>query len=199
MNKNKLTITDLISTGVFTAVYFVLVTIATFLSAILFSGFSYVLLPAFAALISGSIYMLLVARTQKFGPITIMGIVMGIFFFISGHFILSFAANIIFGILADFIAKTGKYQNKKMILISYILFSYGLTGPVLPLWFMKDAYIANLEARGKDIEYINGIFQYINNGTFIICVITIFICALIGGIFGQKMMKKHFEKAGIIE
>lgn len=199
MNQNKLSISDLISTGVFTAVYFILVTVATFASSILFSGFSYVLLPAFAALISGSIYMLLVAKTQKFGPITIMGVVMGIFFFISGHFILSFAANIIFGILADLVAKAGKYQNKKMILLSYILFSYGLTGPVLPLWFMKDAYISNLEARGKDVEYINGIFQYINNGTFIVCVIAILICAFIGGLFGQRMMKKHFEKAGIVE
>ena len=96
-SNNKLTIPDLISIGVFTAIYFVLVTIATFASALLLPGVSNIFLPAIAALISGSVYMLLAAKLQKFGGITIMGLVMGLFFFVSGHFVLSFAANILFG------------------------------------------------------------------------------------------------------
>ena len=63
-----------------------------------------IVLPALAALISGSVYMLLAAKLQKFGGITIMGLVMGLFFFVSGHFVLSFAANIVCGLLADLIA-----------------------------------------------------------------------------------------------
>ena len=103
MNSNKLKVSDLISIGVYTAIYFILVTIATFASAML-PGLSNVFLPALAALISGTVYMLMVAKVQKFGAISIMGIVMGIFFFVSGHFILSFAANVVFGVLADFVA-----------------------------------------------------------------------------------------------
>ena len=141
-SNNKLTIPDLISIGVFTAIYFVLVTIATFASALLLPGVSNIFLPAIAALISGSVYMLLVAKLQKFGGITIMGLVMGLFFFVSGHFVLSFAANILFGVLADWVASLGKYHDRKLLFVSYILFSYGLTGPILPLWFMKDAYVA---------------------------------------------------------
>lgn len=102
-SNNKLTIPDLISIGVFTAIYFVLVTIATFASALLLPGVSNIFLPAIAALISGSVYMLLAAKLQKFGGITIMGLVMGLFFFVSGHFVLSFAANILFGVLADWV------------------------------------------------------------------------------------------------
>ena len=171
-SNNKLTIPDLISIGVFTAIYFVLVTIATFASALLLPGVSNVFLPAIAALISGSVYMLLAAKLQKFGGITIMGLVMGLFFFVSGHFVLSFAAN--------------------------ILFSYGLTGPILPLWFMKDAYVVALQARGKDAAYIDALFAPINTGTFIVCLVSILVCAVIGGLFGQKMIKKHFAKAGIV-
>ena len=77
-SNNKLTIPDLISIGVFTAIYFVLVTIATFASALLLPGVSNIFLPAIAALISGSVYMLLAAKLQKFGGITIMGLVMGL-------------------------------------------------------------------------------------------------------------------------
>lgn len=197
-NENRLDVPDFISIGIYTAIYFVLVTIATFSSGILFAGFAYVLLPALAALISGCVYMLMVAKVPKFGAITIMGIVMGLFFFASGHFILSFGANIVCGILADIICKIGKYKNKMLILLSYIVFSFGLTGPVLPLWFMKDAYVANLIERGKDTGYIDAMFASINMGTFGICCIAILICAIIGGIFGQRMMKKHFQKAGII-
>ena len=198
MNSNKLKVSDLISIGVYTAIYFILVTIATFASAML-PGLSNVFLPALAALISGTVYMLMVAKVQMFGAISIMGIVMGIFFFVSGHFILSFAANVVFGVLADFVASKGNYKSKKLIMVSYILFSYGLTGPILPLWFMKDAYMANLEARGKSAEYIANVFNYITTGSFFICIISILVCAIIGGIFGMKMVKKHFVKAGIVE
>lgn len=145
---NKLTVPDLISVGVFTALYFVLVTVATFTCALL-PGVGNIVLPALAALISGSVYMLLAAKLQKFGGITIMGLVMGLFFFVSGHFVLSFAANIVCGLLADLIAARGKFRSEKLLLVSYVVFSYGLTGPILPLWFMKDAYIANLTARAK--------------------------------------------------
>ena len=192
-SNNKLTIPDLISIGVFTAIYFMLVTIATFASALLLPGVSNIFLPAIAALISGSVYMLLAAKLQKFGGITIMGLVMGLFFFVSGHFVLSFAANILFGVLADWVASLGK-----LLFVSYILFSYGLTGPILPLWFMKDAYVAALQARGKDAAYIDALFAPINTGTFIVCLVSILVCAVIGGLFGQKMIKKHFAKAGIV-
>lgn len=195
---NKLTVPDLISTGVFTALYFVLVAVATFSSVVIFPGFNNVVLPAFCALISGSVYMLLVAKVQKFGAISIMGIVMGVFFMTSGHFIVSFAANIIMGIAADFVAKAGDYKSKNGILASYVIFSYGLFGPVLPMWFMKDAYVANLEARGKDASYVADLFANINQATFGIAVVATLICALIGGWFGQKMIKKHFVKAGIV-
>lgn len=128
MKENKLMIQDLISIGVFTAIYFVLVTIATFATS---------------------------------ASITIMGLVMSIFFFSSGHFILSFVTNIVFAIIADLIGYISKYKNKAMILLSYIVFSYGLMGPVLPIWFLKDQYVSNLVARGKDVVYIERLFEYI--------------------------------------
>ena len=194
---NKLTVPDLISVGVFTALYFVLVTVATFTCALL-PGVGNIVPPALAALISGSVYMLLAAKLQKFGGITIMGLVMGLFFFVSGHFVLSFAANIVCGLLADLIAARDKFRSKKLLLVSYVVFSYGLTGPILPLWFMKDAYIANLTARGKDAAYIDTLFAPINNGSFVAAMAAMLVCAVLGGLFGQRMMKKHFEKAGIV-
>lgn len=193
----RLTIPDFVSIGVFTALYFILVFIAVMVSGILIPGLSSIA-PAVAALIAGSVYMLLVARVQKFGAITIMGCVMGIFFFISGHFPLSFIPFVICSLIADLIGLAGHYKSKIGLLVSYVIFCYGDTGPSLPLYFMKDAYVANLRARGKSTHYINAIFTNINMTSFAITMVAILICAILGGIFGQWLMRKHFKKAGII-
>lgn len=193
-----LSIPDLITIGVFTAIYFALVAACTFVSAIIFAGFGSILLPALCALASGCVYMLLVSRLGKFGGITVMGLVMGLFFLVSGHFVLAFLANIICAAAADLIASMGRYRSRIGILVSYVVFSYGLTGPILPLWFMKDAYVASLEAKGKDAAYIDGVFAQVNTGSFWLAMAAILVCALIGGWFGQRMMRKHFAKAGII-
>lgn len=195
---NKLSIPDLISIGVYTAIYFVLVTIATFGSALILPGFSNVFLPGIAGLISGCVYMLMVSKVPHLGGITVMGTVMGLFLFVSGHFAVSLVIGIGCSVAADLIANAGHYKSKVGILVSYIVFSFGLTGPVIPLWMMKDAYIASLEAKGKDTAYIDNLFANINSTTFIICLAATLVLAIIGGLFGQRMMHKHFKKAGII-
>ena len=172
----KLEVSDLITIGVFAALYFVMVCIATLVSTLFTGGFGSIFLPAITALISGCVYMLLAARLGKFGGITVMGVIIGLFLFISGHFVLSFIASIVFPVAADLIARAGKYKSKALLLVSYV---------------------ASLQARGKDAAYIDGVFVNINTGTFFISMIAILVCAVLGGWFGQRMMKKHFIKAGI--
>lgn len=194
----KLSIPDLITIGVFTALYFVLVAIATFGSAILLPGVSNVLLPGIAALISGCVYMLLAAKVPHFGGITAMGTIVGLFLFVSGHFAVSLIIAVVCSVAADLIAKVGAYKSKKGLLLSYVVFSFGLTGPVLPLWLMRDAYVASLEARGKDAAYIDKVFANINSVTLWVCIGATIVLAVLGGLFGQRMLKKHFVKAGIV-
>ena len=188
---------DLITIGVFSALYFVMVAVATLVSTLFSGGFGSIFLPAVAALISGPVFMLLVARTRRFGAITVMGMVIGLFLFVSGHFLLSFVASVVFPLAADLIARAARYRAKAALLASYVVFSYGLTGPILPLWFMKGAYVASLEAKGKDAAYIDAVFAHINAGTFVASMAAILVCALVGGWFGQRMVRKHFAKAGI--
>lgn len=193
----RLTIPDFVTIGVSAALYFLLVFVAVMACGILLPGISNAS-PALAAILAGSVYMLMVARVQKFGAITIMGTVMGLFFLISGHFPLSFIPFIVCALVADLIGLAGHYRNRIGLLIGYIVFSYGNTGPTLPLYFMKNAYVASLQARGKSTDYINGVFANVNMTTFVISMIAIAVCGVIGGLFGQWMMRKHFVKAGIV-
>ena len=197
-NKNTLNVGDLISIGVYSAVYFIFLTIGTFTSAILVPAYGMILIPAFVALFSSVPYYLLALKLQKFGAITIMGFIMGIFYFVSGHFPLSFVPALILSIVADGIAYTGKYKSKILLVISYVIFGFINAGPILPLYFLKNAYIENLVARGKDSTYIDKLFSQISVTTFFIFLIATVVAGLISSIFALKMMKKHFEKAGVI-
>ena len=82
-------------------------------------------------------------------------------------------------------------------MLSYVLVSFGCTGPILPLWMMKDAYIASLERKGKDAAYIDALFGAVNGTTFVVAMVAIVIGALVGGLFGMRLMRRHFLKAAV--
>src|SRR5699024_10613406 len=79
--KKKIQIKDLVAIGVYTALYFIMVAISALLVVFIIPGYSYVFIPVVSALLSGTIFMLLVAKVPRFGAITIMGCVVGFFFF----------------------------------------------------------------------------------------------------------------------
>lgn len=190
---------DIITTGIYTALYFVFLCLGTLLSVLLAYSANMKYAPAFIALLAGTVYMLLIAKIKKFGCLILMSAVISVFFFMSGHFAFSFLPNLISGILADIIAKFGKYENKLYNLISYIVFSFGNLGPVIMMWVVRDAYIEHLVAIGKDTSYINEVMVNSDFSNVAWLSLTIIIGGLLGGLFGQYMLKKHFNKAGMVE
>lgn len=196
--KKSIQLKDLISIGVFTAMYFITVTISNLLVVFLIPGFSYAFIPVMSALLSGTIYMLMIARVAKFGAITIMGSIVGLFQFINGHFPGSLLIAVGFALIADMIAYGSKYKRKKGILGSYVVFSFSTIGPAIPLFLFPNMYVNQLIEQGRDAAYIENVFASISQNTFLILIVSIIVAAVIGGIFGQHMMKKHFVKAGII-
>ena len=190
---------DIITTGIYTALYFVFLCLGTLSSVFLAYSANMKYAPAFIALLAGTVYMLLIAKTKKFGCLILMSAVISVFFFMSGHFAFSFLPNLISGILADIIAKFGKYKNKLYNLISYIVFSFGNLGPVIMMWVVRDTYIEHLVAIGKDTSYINEVMVNSDFSNVAWLSLTIIIGGLLGGLFGQYMLKKHFNKAGMVE
>lgn len=197
-NNKKIQIKDLISVGIYTVLYFVVVAISALITVFILPGYSYVFIPVISALFAGTIFMLMVAKVPRFGSITIMGSIMGLFFLLMGRFPGALLISIFFALLADGIALFVKYKSKIGLLISYIVLSYSLIGPVLPMFIFPSLYIEQLLEQRRDAAYIEGAFANISLNTFMVLIFAILIAAIIGGIFGQRMMKKHFEKAGIV-
>src|SRR5690625_5661881 len=150
--RNSIQIKDLVSVGVYTALYFIMVAISALLVVFIIPGYSYVFLSVISALLSGTIFMLMVAKVPRFGAITIMGSIMGIFFFIMGRFPGALFICIGIALIADGIAYAVRYKSKKGLLLSYLIFSFSTIGPVVPM-FVLDRKSTRLNSSHVAISY----------------------------------------------
>ncbi|APB31122.1 MptD family putative ECF transporter S component [Vagococcus teuberi] len=190
----KLKVQDLILIGIYATVYFFTVFIATMLMRFTVPVFHSLLIPSMSALISGTLYIIVVNKVPKFGAITLVGSVMAVFFFAFGYFPLAFLPSFIFPLLADFVQTKTKILDSLKLMISYIIFSFGLTGPILPLWFMKDAYSESLLNKGKDMSYVNSVFEGVSTASFFVSMLLVIITSIIGLKIGKIIYTKHFAK-----
>ena len=55
-----------------------------------------------------------------------------------------------------------------------------------------------VEAMGMGVEYVEALQSMISAGSFIGMLAVAFVGGLIGTLVGRLMLKKHFEKAGIV-
>lgn len=80
--KKSLTIKDLVTTGIFSAIFLVF----TMIGGIFFAPNPVLTfyMPMGAALLCGPVYLLMIAKVQKRWSVTILGIVMGIIWFVTG-------------------------------------------------------------------------------------------------------------------
>lgn len=198
MERRRLAPSDWISIGLYSLLYFIMVGISALLCVFIIPGYSYVYIPVISALLSGPVFMLAHAKVPKFGMIFTMALVMGIFFLVSGRFPLAILPAIIFGFLSDGINHPFHYRNRWVSLVSYVLFSFGPTGPIWPLFFAPERYAYDLASDGKNVEYIASVFEAISLNTGWLVLILLFIASIIGGLFGQYLLKKHFKRAGIV-
>lgn len=115
--KKGLTVKDLVTTGIFSAIFFVF----TLVGGLPFAPNPVLTfyMPMGAALLCGPIYLLMVAKVQKRWSVTILGIIMGIIWFATGmHWAFSLGY-IGMGLIADLVAGAGHYRNKAINLLSY--------------------------------------------------------------------------------
>lgn len=197
LKENLIESKDLIAVGIFTALYYISVVLSNVVLFII-PGYSYVYIPIVVAFLAGTVYMLTVTKIPRFGAISIMGLIMGLNFFLTGRYPLSLLFSLIIAVIADLIAWSGRYKRKNGLLASYIVFSYNTIGPVLPMFLFPNRYVDYLVEQGRDAAYIENAFANISTITFWVLIIGILVAASLGGLFGQRMLDKHFKRAGIL-
>ena len=136
---------DLINIGIYAAIFCVVMTVVSFI------GFIPVLMPLLAVLcplIGGIPMMLFYTKEKKFGMITIMSIIIGIYLMITGMGTWPAIFGVIFGILADLIAKSGGYTSAKKSILSYATMCITVFGCFLPLYLNITEYFSTRQSYG---------------------------------------------------
>ena len=154
MNKG-LTVKDLVTTGIFTALLFVFVLVGG-----VFFATNPVLtffMPAGGGLLAGPIYLLLIAKVHKRWSLSIMGVIMGIIWFVTGMHWAFALGYMIMAIVADFVAGAGQYKSKKLNSLSYILFSLGGTGSYIVFFVDPNGWACEDIQYCVDHDLMNGI------------------------------------------
>lgn len=194
MTKSKIDVKDLINIGLFTAVYFVFIAPPGILGII---PIFMLLLPAMIGLVGGIPVMLLITKTQKFGALTICGVVVSLLLAIMGHPWVALILSVPVIVIADMVMAMGQYKSWKLNSIGYIIFSFWPIGNLLPFYFMRNSYLAFIQDKyGTDYEAtVEGLFSI---GMIPIILITTIIGAWIGAYIAKGILKKHFKRAGII-
>lgn len=194
MGTNKLKAKDLINVGIYTAIYIAIFFVVGMLNAIpVMYPILYFLIP----FITGIPFMLFLTKVNKWGMVTIMSVICGIFWFLMGYTWTAIAGYVVFGVIADMVLKAGKYKSYKLDLIGYWLFSCGMIGCQAPMWVMADTYMESVrQSMGE--QYAEQLAFYMPSWMAIVGIGIIFIGSLLGAVLGRKMLKKHFERAGIV-
>lgn len=113
---------DLVNVGIFTVIYFVLFYICGMTGLVPFMAVFYTPL---LALIAGIPCVLFFTKTEKFGMVTIMGVLMGLIIFLMGYGYYGLILGICCGLVADLIMKAGNYKSWKMMVLGYAVFVSG--------------------------------------------------------------------------
>ncbi len=123
---------DLITIGIFSALYFIL-NLAAMITG--FVPVLWLLLPGIAGVLTGIPFMLMESKVQKPGAILIMGFITAILYFVTGQFtVLLLITFAVACILSEVHRAITRYDNRFIhMAISFIIFCYGMLSSPLAI------------------------------------------------------------------
>lgn len=188
---------DLITIGIFSAIYFVINFIFMLLGG--FHPVLWMLMPGFIAVFAGIPFMLMAAKVQKPGAVFLMGLITALIYFATGQFtlviLISMASTCI---LAEVIRAVTKYDSFKGNSAAYVIFSLGMVGSPLPIWLFKADFLAQITEQGMPADYVAAVEALSSNAMLIVLFVAPVIGGIIGALIARRLFRKHFVKAGIV-
>lgn len=192
--KKGLTVKDLVTTGIFSAIFFVF----TLVGGLPFAPNPVLTfyMPMGAALLCGPIYLLMVAKVQKRWSVTILGIIMGIIWFATGmHWAFSLGY-IGMGLIADLVAGAGHYRNKAINLLSYMLISLGGIYTYVVFFLDPDGWASTMLNNGTEQSYIDTMNASAPSWLLVVIIAGTLTVAALSGWVGGKMLKSSLKRLG---
>lgn len=190
-----LSVKDLVTTGIFSAIFFVFTMIGGVFFAV--NPVLTFYMPMGSALLCGPIYLLLNAKVHKRWSITILGIIMGIIWFVTGmHWAFSLGY-IAMGIIADIVAGLGQYKKKAVNLLSYMVMSLGGVFTYVVFFVDPEGWAGTMLKNGTEQSYIDTMNASAPSWLLAVIILGTLLVAAFSAWVGGRMLRKQFEKAGI--
>ncbi|UTC75413.1 MptD family putative ECF transporter S component [Treponema sp. OMZ 792] len=191
---NRLALKELINIGIFSVIYFVgLFVIGMPLG---FLVITYLAFPFTVSLILGIAVMFLLAKVQKPLGLFIFAAIPGCLMTLMGHTPVVAIHSLIVAVLAEIVRKVLGYNTAKGSIVGYSIMSLWLCGAFWQIFLLKDQYFALTEKMmGTDYaRELTSLPWWIMPMLYV----TAFLGGILGGLLGKKVLKKHFEKAGLL-
>ena len=195
INKKSLTVKDLVTAGIFSALFLVFALVGG-----IFFAPNPVLtfyMPVGSALLCGPVYLLMLAKVHKRWAVTILGAILCIVWFVTGMHWAMALGYLIMGIAADLVAGAGEYKSKKINSLSYILISLGGTASYLVFFADPDGWAKTMLGNGTEQSYIDTMRSTGTAWILVAMLAGTVLAAALSAFVGGRMLKKQFEKAGI--
>ena len=189
--KTKLTTKDLITAGAFGAIYLVLLTVLS--SVLTIVPVLFLATPLIAGIILGTVYMLYATKVPRTGAIFVLAVLVGLITSMATIYPLIFA--IVWGIIAEIITAR-KHNSAGALAASYCVFNLTSMGPFFALVLAKDAFLESCSAY-YGAEYVAALDALTPSWIVVVLIALALAGGLLGGLFGRRVLKKHFVKAGI--
>ena len=195
-NTEKLTAKDLVTIAIFSVIF-----------ALMFGGLSFVgmipvIYPFTAGILlipCGIVWMYLRVKVPKKGSIMVQIVIMALIQMLFGSFWPGIVCMLAGGAVAELVTMSRGYKSFRMDLIGYMCYSvFVAVAANLPPIIAKDYYYSYYVAAGMDAAYLEKMMAFLTGPIFFAGLIVAVIGAALGALVGRKMMKKHFERAGIV-
>lgn len=192
MKSKSLKIKDIATIGIFSVILFVITVLVGAVTGM--SMTLYMFSVSFVALLSAPFFMLIMTKVHKKGAVFITFTIVGILWaLVGGVFVLIWM--LILGIVAEWIACRSDYHNFKSLVFSYILYAAAYWGgAIAPLYYYSKYYFSHGYTKEATYALINAAHSMAGY----IGIVAMFAAAVIGAFMARALLKKHFEKAGVI-
>ena len=193
MDNKKLKVKDLVSIGVFGVIYFALMFGIGMMGMI---PILFLIYPTVLGIIAGTVVMLFMSKVQKPWALFIFGMISPLVMFAAGHTYVVAVLSLIVMIIAELIRKIGNYNSFKYNMLSYAVFSTWICSSMMQMLLAKEVYVEHCKMMGDD--YVVALEKLITYPHMALVALGAFLGGIIGAYIGKALLKKHFEKAGIV-
>ncbi len=191
----SLKIKDFVTIGIFTVIYFVLMFTIGMMGVIPILMLVY---PGVFTLVAGTLIMLFMAKVPKPWALFILGMLTPVIMTVMGHHYVILLYSLVCISIAEFLFRRGNFKSFKYNALSYSFFSMALMAGFLEFMVAKDSYKDIHIKAGMSPEYFDKLETILSNQTILLVGVSVFVAGLIGAYIGKLMLKKHFERAGIV-